>query len=98
MYPNSPPLLLYVGGPRAFKYPPVSSLGYYLDKWTGPCTWAGGWLHLDKYQIYNFSERHLPKWHMTALSQVISQTGEWCIHVVLVRGELAACDIRVYLG
>ncbi len=26
----------------------VISLGYYLDKWTGPRTWAGGWLHLDK--------------------------------------------------
>ncbi len=26
------------------------------------------------YQIYIFSERHLPKWHMMALTQVISQT------------------------
>ena len=58
------------------------SLGYYLDEWTGPCTWPSGWLHLDKwlsctskvYQISIFSEWHLHKWHMPALSQVISQT------------------------
>ncbi len=31
------------------------SLGYYLDKWTGPCTWAGGWLHLDKWLLCTWS-------------------------------------------
>ncbi len=26
------------------------------------------------YQIYNFSERHLAKWHIVALTQVIAHT------------------------
>ncbi len=34
---------------------PLNSLGYYLDKWTGPCTWAGGWLHLDKWLLCTWS-------------------------------------------
>ncbi len=30
-------------------------LGYYLDKWTCPCTWADGWLHLDKWLLCTWS-------------------------------------------
>ncbi len=48
---------------------------YYLDEWpvlavsqVDACTWT------SVYQISNFCERHLHKWHMPALSQVVSQT------------------------
>ncbi len=27
----------------------MTSLGYYLDEWTGLCTWPSGWLHLAKW-------------------------------------------------
>ncbi len=58
--------------------------GILLGWVTSPCTRPSGYVHLKKwlsgtctskvYQISNFSERHLHKWHMPALSQVVFQT------------------------
>ncbi len=51
----------------------------------GTLAWKGAQI------LYIFSERHLPKWHMTALSQVISQTVQVTyvsFHGILVADEL----------
>ncbi len=58
----------------------VFSPGCYLDEWpiralglVATCTWTSDW-----YQICNFLDWHLAKWHIAALSWVITHTGIAC--------------------
>ena len=83
-------ILLRVSLSSLLSYQPGILLGWvdkamHLAKWMAPLGQVT-LMHLAKcphqlttwssaIQIYNFPERHLAKWHIVALSQVITQTG-----------------------